>query len=94
MNNQIFCKKNISKDISLQDCLFQAHSSSGEFPSITLSACDDDDDDEDDDDLFTIQRDTVLDVGEVIMIFDDCNNDKDDLFANQETMLIWKREKG
>ena len=48
----------------------QAHSSSGEFPSITLSACDDDDDDEDDDDLFTIQRDTVLDVGEVTMIFD------------------------
>ena len=72
----------------------QAHSSSGEFPSITLSACDDDDDDEDDDDLFTIQRDTVLDVGEVIMIFDDCKNDKDDLFANQETMLIWNREKG
>ena len=43
----------------------QAHSSSGEFPSITLSACDDDDDDEEDDDLFAIQRDTVLDVGEV-----------------------------
>ena len=50
----------------------QAHSSSGEFPSITLSACDDDEDDEDDDDLFTIQRDTVLDVGEVTtVIFDD-----------------------
>ena len=65
----------------------QAHSSSGEFPSITLSACDDDDDDEDDDDLFTIQRDTVLDVGEVMLIFDDVNTDKDDdyndLFANQ-----------
>lgn len=44
----------------------QAHSSSGEFPSITLSACDDAEDDEDDeDDLFGIQRDTVLDVGEV-----------------------------
>ena len=53
----------------------QAHSSSGEFPSITLSACDDDDDDEDDDDLFTIQRDTVLDVGEVTMIFDRTKND-------------------
>merc|ERR1712110_35329 len=31
----------------------------------TLSACDDDDDEEEDDDLFAIQRDTVLDVGEV-----------------------------
>ena len=84
--------------MSLQYCLFQAHSSSGEFPSITLSACDDDDDDEDDDDLFTIQRDTVLDVGEVTMIFDDGNYDKDDdnndLLANQETLLILKREKG
>ena len=40
----------------------------------------------------------MLDVGEVMVIFDDGNNDKDndnnDLFANQETMLILKRENG
>ena len=68
-------KKFLHKYIFTRLLIFQAHSSSGEFPSITLSACDDDDDDEDDDDLFTIQRDTVLDVGEVTMIFGDGNSD-------------------
>ena len=68
---RIFCS-NFRKCV--KDCFywfwtFQAHSSSGEFPSITLSACDDDDnEDDDDDDLFTIQRDTVLDVGEVRIV--------------------------
>ena len=61
----------------------QAHSSSGEFPSITLSACDDDADEEEDDDLFAIQRDTVLDVGEVnnAMGTDDGNEDRISIFT-------------
>ena len=34
-----------------------------EFPTITLSACEDDDDDEDD--ALGVQRDSVMEVGEV-----------------------------
>ena len=35
-----------------------------EFPTITLSACEDDDDD-DDDEAIGVQRDSVMEVGEV-----------------------------
>ena len=75
LNCKLSVKEMFSKIYLYKIASLQAHSSSGEFPSITLSACDDDDDDEDDDDLFTIQRDTVLDVGEVTMIFGDGNSD-------------------
>ena len=34
-----------------------------EFPTITLSACEDDDDDEDE--ALEVQRDSVMEVGEV-----------------------------
>ena len=67
----------------------QAHSSSGEFPSITLSACDDDDDEEEDDDLFAIQRDTVLDVGEVNNALGNDDGNEDRIFIFTFLLQNW-----
>ena len=47
----------------LHSTTLQAHSASGEFPSITLSAPEDRDDESDEEE--GVQRDAVLDVGEV-----------------------------
>ena len=49
-------------------CQFQS-SSSSEFPTITLSACEDDSDDDSDDDGDLVQKDSFIDVGQVIKHF-------------------------
>ena len=46
-------------------CQLQS-SSSSEFPTITLSACEDDSDSDTDDDGDLVQKDSFIDVGQVI----------------------------
>jgi len=48
-----------------QQKTFKKSSSSSEFPTITLSACEDDSDDEYDDDEGLVQKDSFIDVGQV-----------------------------
>jgi len=48
-----------------QQKTFKKSSSSSEFPTITLSACEDDSDDDSDDDGGLVQKDSFIDVGQV-----------------------------